>query len=105
MSRTRNGLQTLLNDVSSAADILNLNFWPDKCASLSLTCNKREPTRVGDTVFTVQLGEFPVLSKEELYRYLGVPIGLLYDASDMNNITSKLISDLEKIWDSLLTPC
>jgi hypothetical protein len=104
MSRTRNGLQTLLNDVSSAADILNLNFRPDKCASLSLTCNKREPTRVGDTVFTVQLGEFPVLSKEESYRYLGVPIGLLYDASDMNNITSKLISDLEKIRDSLLTP-
>ncbi|CAB4021744.1 Hypothetical predicted protein [Paramuricea clavata] len=104
MSRTRDGLQTLLNDVSSAADILNLNFRPDKCASLSLTCNKREPSRVGDTVFTVQRGEVPVLSKEESYRYLGVPIGLLYDANDMNNITSKLISDLEKIRDSLLTP-
>ncbi len=36
MSRTRDGLQALLNDVSLAADILNLNFRPDKCASLSL---------------------------------------------------------------------
>ena len=104
MSRTRDGLQSLLNDVSLAADILNLNFRPDKCASLSLTCNKREPTRVGDTVFNVQRGGIPVLSKEESYRYLGVPIGLLYDASDMCNITNKLISDLEKIRDSLLTP-
>ncbi len=104
ISRTRDGLQTLLNDVSSAADILNLNFRPDKCASLSLTCNKREPTRVSDHVFIVQQGEIPVLAKEESYRYLGVPIGLLYDASDMNNITTRLISDLEKIRDSLLTP-
>jgi hypothetical protein len=104
MSRTCDGLQSLLNDVSLAADILNLNFRPDKCASLSLTCNKREPTRVGDTVFNVQHGGIPVLSKQESYRYLGVPIGLLYDASDMCNITNKLISDLEKIRDSLLTP-
>jgi hypothetical protein len=104
MSRTRDGLQSLLNDVSLAADILNLSFRPDKCASLSLTCNKREPTRVGDTVFNVQRGGIPVLSKEESFRYLGVPIGLLYDASDMCNITNKLISDLEKIRDSLLTP-
>ena len=103
-SRTRDGLQTMLDDVSSAADILNLNFRPDKCASLSLTCSKREPTRVGDTTFKVQRGSIPVLKREESYRYLGVPIGLLYDAKDMNNITVKLISDLEKIRDSLLTP-
>ncbi len=104
MSRTRDGLQALLNDVSSAAEILNLNFQPDKCASLSLTCNKREPTHVGGHVFIVQHSEIAVLSKEESYRYLGVPIGLLYDASDMNNITTRLISDLEKIRESLLTP-
>ena len=104
VSRTRDGLQTMLDDVSSAADILNLNFRPDKCASLSLTCSKREPTRVGDTTFKVQHGSIPVLNREESYRYLGVPIGLLYDTKDMNNITVKLISDLEKIRDSLLTP-
>jgi hypothetical protein len=104
MSKTRDGLQTLLNDVSLAANILNLNFRPDKCASLSLTCNKREPSRVGDTTFSVQDGVIPALLKEESYRYLGVPIGLLYDAKDMSKITEKLIADLEKIRDSLLTP-
>jgi hypothetical protein len=104
ISRTRDGLQTLLDDVSKAADTLNLHFQPDKCASLSLTCNKREPSRVGDSVFQVQNGNIPMLLKEESYRYLGVPIGLLYDAEDMNKITEKLIKDLEKIRDSLLAP-
>ena len=104
MSRTRSGLQSLLDNVSLAADTLNLNFRPDKCATLSLTCSEREPDCVGDTIFKVQRGAIPVLKKEELYRYLGVPIGLLYDANDMNNIMVKLISDLEKIRDSLLTP-
>ncbi|CAB4028427.1 Hypothetical predicted protein, partial [Paramuricea clavata] len=104
MSRTRDGLQSLLDDVSLAANILNLKFRPDKCASLSLTCNKHEPSRVGDTTFKVQDGVIPALLKEESYRYLGVPIGLLYDAKDMNTITEKLIADLEKIRDSLLTP-
>ena len=71
---------------------------------MSLTCSKRESTRVGDTVFQVQNGDVPVLLKEEAYRYLGVPIGLLYDAEDMCKITGKLIEDLEKIRDSLLAP-
>ena len=105
VSRTRHGLQTLLDDVSVAANILQLSFRPDKCASLSLTCNsKREPSRVGDTVFSVQERNIPVLAKEESYRYLGVPIGLLYDANDMLRITDKLMQDLEKIRDSLLAP-
>ena len=104
ISRTRDGLQTLLDDVSAAANILNLSFRPDKCASLSLTCGKREQSRVGNSVFSVQNGNIPTLLKEESYRYLGVPIGLLYDATDMNAITNKLIKDLEKIRDSLLAP-
>ncbi len=104
ISQTRDGLQTLLDDVSKAADTLNLHFRPDKCASLSLTCNKREPSTVGDSVFQVQNGNIPMLLKEESYRYLGVPIGILYDAEDMNKITEKLIKDLEKIRDSLLAP-
>ena len=59
-----NALQTLLVDVSLAANNLQLSFRPDKCASLSLTCNsKGEPSRVGDTVFSVQGGNIPVLLK------------------------------------------
>jgi hypothetical protein len=104
LSKSRSGLQSLLDAVTTAADTLNLHFRPDKCASLSLTCNKNETAKVGDTIFIVQRGNIPCLKKEESYRYLGVPIGLLYDAKDMNNITDKLISDLEKIRDSLLTP-
>ena len=52
VSRIRNGLQTLLDDVSAAANILKLLFHQDKCASLSLMCNsKKEQSRVGDTFF------------------------------------------------------
>ena len=46
----------------------------------------------------------PVLSQHESYRYLGVPIGLLYNGGDMHNITDRLEQDLIKIRDSLLAP-
>jgi hypothetical protein len=95
-SRTCSGLQFLLDNVSLAADTLNLNFRPDNCATLSLTCSKREPDCVGDTIFNVQHGAIPALKKEESYRYLGVPIGLLYDANYMNNIMSSLFLILRK---------
>ncbi len=55
-------------------------------------------------MFQVQDGDIPFLTKEESFRYLGVPIGLLYDANDMNTITEKLCKDLDRICDSLLTP-
>ena len=104
ISRTRDGLQTLLDDISAAADVLHLSFRPDKCATLSLTCSKKDQSRVSEFVYTVQNRHIPFLKKEESYRYLGVPIGLLYDASDMKSITDKLIVDLDKIKDSLLAP-
>ena len=104
VSRTRQGLQELLNVVSKAADVLSLVFRPEKCASISLTCAKRETSRVSPFVFQVQGHDVPCLAKEESYRYLGVPIGLIYDADDMNSITERLIKDLEKLRDSLLAP-
>ena len=70
---------------------------------LSLTCNsKREPSHVGDMVCSVKGCNIPVLLKEESSRYLGAPIGLLYDANDMLKINDKLIKGFEKIRDSLL---
>ena len=54
-------------------------------------------------VFQVQGQDVPCLAKEESYRYLGVPI-IIYDVDDMNSITERLIKDLEKLRDSLLTP-
>ena len=102
VSRTRQGLQELLNVVSKAAYVLSLLFRPEKCASISLTCSKREISNVTKYVFQGQ--DVPCLAKEESYRYLGIPIGLIYDADDMNSITERLIKDLEKLRDSLLTP-
>ena len=46
----------------------------------------------------------PFLKKEQSDRYLGVPISLIYDASELNSITEKPMKDLEKIRDSLLAP-
>jgi hypothetical protein len=91
ISRTREGLQEILDGVSSAANVLKLSFRPDKCCTLSLTCGKNEVSRVSSNLFRVQEHEIPFLTKDESFRYLGVPIGLIYDASDMNSITDKLI--------------
>ena len=104
ISRTKEGLQDLLSEISVAADVLNLSFRQDKCATLSLTCSRNCPSRVSDIQFFVQNNEIPYLKQEESYRYLGVPIGLIYDASDMKSITDRLIADLNKIQDSLLAP-
>ena len=104
ISRTKKGLQDLLDEISIVADVLKLTFRQDKCATLSLTSSKKESSKVSNYKFSVQNGEIPHLEKEETYRYLGVPIGLLYDASEMKSITERLINDLEKIRDSLLCP-
>lgn len=104
ISRTKEGLQDILDVVSRAADVLSLTFRPDKCCSLSNTCAKKKQSRVGNNTFSVQEQEIPFLSCNETYRYLGVPIGLIYDASGMIDITERLTKDLEKIRDSLLAP-
>jgi hypothetical protein len=87
-----------------AANVLELSFTPDKCSTLALTCGKKETSSVSNTSFQVQSCDIPFLAKEESYKYLSVPIGLIYDANDMNTITERLIQDLEKLRDSLLTP-
>ncbi len=104
ISRTTEGLQDLLSEMSLAADVLNLSFRQDKCATLSLTCSRNYQSRVSDIQFLVQHGEIPYLKQEESYQYLGVPIVLIYDTSDMKCITNRLIANLNKIQDSLLAP-
>ena len=54
ISRTRTGLQSFLDATSTAAETLQLTFRPDKCSTLRLTYNRHKPTRIGDTIFTVQ---------------------------------------------------
>jgi hypothetical protein len=95
ISRTREGLQVLLDDISLEADVINLSFRQDKFSTLSLTCSKNDLSRVSEYKYIVQPNPIPFLKREESYRYLGIPIGLLYDAKDMQSITAKLISDLD----------
>ena len=108
ISKTRDGLQSFLDETSSAADILNLSFRPDKCSSLSLLLNKRSAanagSRIGSTTYSVQDNEIPAMTKDDSVKYLGVPFGLLRQSSDYDDITSHLIKDLELIRDSLLAP-
>ena len=101
LARNPQGLQHLLDTVSSTATTLNLEFRPDKCASLSL--NKTAP-RIQQHNFLVQGNHIPSLAKEEHYRYLGVPIGLIPNISEITTLVDTLRDKLKKIRQSLLCP-
>ena len=101
LARNKQALQHLLDEVSSAADILNLQFRPDKCASLCL--NKTAP-RIQSEVLYIQNELIPALAKEDHYRYLGVPIGLLPNVTDLSKLVDQLTDKLRKINTSLLCP-
>jgi hypothetical protein len=100
-ARNSQTLQTLLDTVSSAANCLSLQFRPDKCASLSMA--KTAP-RIEINQFRVQNQPIPALQREDHYRYLGVPIGLVPNISNLQNLVDDLTSKLEKIEQSLLAP-
>jgi hypothetical protein len=101
LARTKESLQSLLDAVSSAADSLHLQFRPDKCASLSL--NKHAP-RICANDFLIQGESINALNQEDHYRYLGVPIGLIPNITDLQKLVDDLTSKLEKIETSLLAP-
>lgn len=101
IARNKDDLQELLNTVSSAADTLNLQFRQNKCASLSLTTS--EP-HIEMNSFSVQGNIIPALDKEEHYRYLGVPIGLVHNISEIDALIDELNHKLSKIDASLLAP-
>uniref|UniRef100_A0A8C4R587 Reverse transcriptase domain-containing protein n=1 Tax=Eptatretus burgeri TaxID=7764 RepID=A0A8C4R587_EPTBU len=102
LSRTREGLPSLLDVASANADVLQLEFKPAKCASLSLFC--REGVRVGDVSFPIQGRLMPALSREEHYRYLGTPIGVYRDDEDVCSLVTNMMADVLKIKQSLLAP-
>ena len=101
ISKSQDGLQSFLDATSTAADILNISFRPDKCSSLSLLLNKRSSanagSRIGSTIYSVQANEIPAMAKDDSIKYLGVPFGLLRQSSDCDDITSHL-------WNSSVTP-
>ena len=101
LARNSQTLQTLLDAVSSAADCLSLQFRPDKCASLSLA---RTTPRIQQNQLLIQTQLIPALQREDHYRYLGVPIGLVPNITILQNLVDDLTCKLEKIEQSLLAP-
>ena len=101
LARNKESLQSILDAVSSAADTLHLQFRPDKCASLSM--NKHAP-RIQLNEFFIQGKLTPALQREDHYRYLGVPIGLIPNVADLQKLVDDLTSKLDKIEKSLLAP-
>ena len=101
MARNADSLQLLLDEASLAANTLGLEFRPNKCASLSLT--KRTP-RIQQNDFLVQTKSIPALQREDHYRYLGVPIGLLHNVTQIESLVDELSSKLVRIEQSLLAP-
>lgn len=104
VARKSTALQTLLDSASSAATVLGLEFRPEKCATLALINTKGSPARVEQHEFRVQDHVIPSLTRQETYRYLGVPIGLVQSVEDLDTILPQLIEDLDAIRSSLLAP-
>ena len=104
ISRKKDRLQKLLNATSSTATDLGLSFRPDKCASISLTCSNSSESSFELNEFIVQNKPIPPLDRENPYKYLGVPIGLIHDPDNISDLVHDLIRDLESIEKSLLAP-
>jgi hypothetical protein len=54
--------------------------------------------------FQIQTKSIPALQREDHYRYLGVPIGLVPNISNLQNLVDDLATKLDKIEHSLLAP-
>ena len=78
ISRKKDRLQKLLDIASSTATDLGLSFRADKCASISLTCSNNSQSSFELNEFIVQNKPIPPLDRENPYKYLGVPIGLIF---------------------------
>ena len=101
LARNLECLQRLLDTVSATANTLNLTFHADKCASLSL--NKQAP-RIRLDAFTIQGTTIPALDREDHYKYLGMPIGLVHNITNIQTLVDELTTKLTKIEQSLLAP-
>ena len=77
-------------------------FKPSKCATLTLDC--KGGTKVINNDYTLQNKKLPALKKEEPYQYLGVPMGIEVEQHEATEICDQLITDLEKLENSLLAP-
>ena len=97
-------MQKLLDGASDSASLIGLEFREDKCASISLTYNKRVHGNIELNGFCVQGKVIPFLNDHEHYRYLGVPMGVIRDIDCLDTLVNDLCSDLDQVKDSLLAP-
>ena len=104
ISRNAAALQKLLDAASETANLIGLEFRPDKCASLSATYSKHKPTNIELNDFIVQGQPIAPLDQHEHYRYLGVPIGVMRDVDSIDQLVNDLCDDLDSINKSLLAP-
>ena len=102
ISRNKDDFQQLLDSASLSASLIGLEFRPDKCASLSLTMSKRVEGNFAINDFIIQGKPIPALLQHDHYKYLGVPIGIIRDTSNINKLVDNLCNDLDKINSSLL---
>ena len=74
------------------------------CASISLTCSNNSQSSFGKDEFIVQNQPIPPLDRENPYKYLGDPFGLIHDPDNILNLVQNLTRDLESSEKSLLAP-
>ena len=104
VARKKATLESTLAAATKSANLLGLSFRPDKCASLSIIHPTGEPVRCVPNAFVIQRQPIPALKEEEMYRYLGIPIGLIHNCNDLPSLVPKLTQNLEKINSSALAP-
>ena len=104
ISRNKGSLQQLFDAASSSASLIGLEFRQDKCASISLTNSRRVEGNLALNEFKVQGKSIHALQHHEHYRYLGIPIGVIRDVSNLERIVDDLCDDLDRINSSLLAP-
>jgi hypothetical protein len=97
---------TYADDLVIIARLLNIviEYHQNKCASISMTRNKRYRDNIEFNDFRVQGKVIPSLKEHEHYRYLGVPIGVIRDIDCLDTLIDDLCKDLDRIRDSLLAP-
>ncbi len=104
IAKNKHKLQLLLDAASVTANLIGLEFRPDKCASLCMTYGKGYKSNIQINTLQVQGKEIPALSEHEHYRYLGIPIGMIRDVDNLESLVDDLCNDLERISSSLLAP-
>ena len=64
----------------------------------------KQAPRIQPDQFYVQHNPIPMMNREDHYLYLGVPIGLVHNVTNLSTLIDELTTKLTKIENSLLAP-